>query len=112
VQHFQPKSLLVTHGARWRFGTSPRQRIKVVARELGVRLDFVDLEQARCILGCARQLRAVAERIVDSYPERAPLVRPFLSASTGAANARARRPTLSAMTVAHAASVAHLIKFG
>ena len=111
VERFEPRTILVTHGARWGLGRRVRARVRNLARTLGLRIELVDLGDACRIVGVNR-LQAAAERIVDSYPERARFVRAFLGPTAIASNARDRRPTLSAMTVAHAASVAHLIKFG
>ena len=111
VGRFEPRTILVTHGARWELGREVRRRIRSSAHALGLCVDLLDLDDACKMLGVA-SLRAAAERIADSYPERTRFVRPFLSPSAKESNARDRRPTLSAMTVAHAVSVAHLIKFG
>jgi len=111
VEKFDPETILVTHGSRWRLDARVRTSFRVAAHKLGLRIAFFDLEEACRILGCERRLRAAAERVVDSHPDLERRLRPVLASPTSPA-VRDRRPLLSALAVAHAASVAHLIKFG
>ena len=107
----QPRTILVTHGARfsalapvWR--AAPRHTLPA-----GVQRETLRLEDACTILGCDARLPAIAARLLDMYPEQAARLRCF-GANPRSDRARASRPLLSAFAVAHAASIAHLIKFG
>lgn len=112
VEKFEPETLLVTHGSQWRMSERLRSGSKAAVRALGLRSSFLDLEDACDILVCPRTLRAAAERLVAWHPELERHLRPALATKVDPGALRDVRPVLSALTVAHAASVRHVIKFG
>lgn len=112
LEKFEPETIIVTHGSRWRMSERLRSGSKAAVRALGLRSSFLDLEGACDILECPRTLSAAAERIVAWHPELERRLRPALGTKVDPGALRDVRPVLSALTVAHAASVRHVIKFG
>ena len=107
---FQPRTILVAHGARWHVTRSLRD----VAQALPNTEQFepISLNHVCDVLGCAPTLAGVAERVMDMYPETEPRFANFLTSPRRTDRTRRARPLLSAYALAHAASFAHLVKFG
>jgi hypothetical protein len=112
VRKFDPATLLVTHGTRWRLNERARADCRAAAHELELEVAFVDLEQACLSFESKRDLRCVADRLMDSYPELERKLMPVLGESYDRCPLRERRPLLSALAIAHAASVERLVRFG
>jgi hypothetical protein len=110
VQKYGVKAIVMTHGRRWRMTPSARKRLAV--GEVMRHASFVDLEDVCDLMESPRNLRSVAQRIADSYPEVRRYVESLLGSKLNPRKVRDARPILSALAVAHAASVQHLIKFG
>lgn len=108
VRECAAATVLVTHGTRWRMDEETRKTLRI--GKIAPQVSVVDLADACDLMECPRKLRIVAQRIFDSYPGAYRHVKAVLAGD--AAAARDERSVLSALAVAHAASVQHLIKFG
>jgi hypothetical protein len=111
VEKYEPETILVTHGTRWKMDRKLRAVCLAAAKELELQITFLDLDDACRFMECGRSLRAAALRISDSYPKCERHVRATVR-SVNASAARETRAILSALAAVHAASVRHLIKFG
>ncbi len=109
---FEPATILVTHGTqrRWRVPLDARCRRRL--RATGALIESLTINDGAETMGCGRSLPEIAARIVDIHPEFARSLAPFTRGRVRTNRARKARPLLSALTVAHAASVRHVINFG
>jgi hypothetical protein len=108
----EPRTVLVTHGSRWRAPSDVVDAIDDAARISDATIEVIGLEDACAILECKRSLAGVAERLMDMYPETATRLSHFSHSKVRTERVRKGRPRLSALAAAHAASVAHLIQYG
>jgi len=104
---FEPTTVLLTHGSRWRMDDATRTQCRVN----GAGHEVVHVQDACRTLDCAVSLRALALRLIDSYPALEARLHAVLSRSVLGDTARELRPLISALAVAHAAGVTHLEKF-
>lgn len=112
VAKFDPETVLVTHGTQWSVDEATKKACLDSAMNLRLEVAFLDLGEACDLIGCDRRLHSAAERVTDWFPRFARRLRPALAGRPDRGALRDIRPLLSALTVAHAASVAHVIKFG
>jgi hypothetical protein len=112
IEKFNPETILLTQGSRWRMSERWRESAERAAHQLGLSPAFVDLDEACASLGCRRTLRAAAERVIAWHPELERRLRPAIGTRRDTSGLRDLRPVLSALTAMHAASVRHVIKFG
>jgi hypothetical protein len=108
----EPRTILVTHASRWRAPSDLLPMVEEIAPIADATIEVLGLEEACAMLECKRSLCAVAERLIDMYPETAAHLSPFIESKLRTERARKARPRLSALAAAHAASVAHLIQHG
>lgn len=103
VVELEPATLLHVNGTCWRSDTPPPRMAGALAATVRAACDF---------LGCAPTRKSVVERVVDGYPDLEPRLSPIVRSRSRDDRLRAMQPLLAAMLVAHAASVAHLMKHG
>jgi hypothetical protein len=100
---FQPATLLHVNGTEWRVETAPLSAGSALAITVRAACEF---------LGCAPTRNSVIARLLDAYPELEPRLRLVAQSRRRDDRVRAAQPLLAALIVAHAASVAHLVKHG
>ncbi len=102
-----PRNLLVMDATRWTGSGAVASLVPLEFRER-IRPAYMPLEDACAILGCERTLVALAKRLTEAYPEFAPRFECFAKPHLHRDRVRRTRPLLSALAVAHAASIAQL----
>lgn len=102
-----PRAVLVTHATRWR--CAPRTSS---SRQFVCPIVAISVAAACELLECAPTVQAAVARITDGYPELERRFAPLTRAIGRSDAVRNTQPLLAALMVAHAASVAHLMKHG
>lgn len=103
VALFEPRTLIHVNGTRWTIQAPPLTPNGVLAITVRAACEFIGIEPTRF---------AIAQRLLDAYPEQEPWLLPVARAIIRTDRVRAAQPLLATMIVAHAASVAHLLKHG
>jgi len=113
IAYYRPRTVLLAHGTRWTLTpVDIRAARRVSAGISDATVEVVTVGDACKVIGCDDSLRAVTLRLCDMYPALEPKLRQFLSGSQRPVDVRDTRPMLSALAVAYAASVAHVVRFG
>lgn len=106
------RAVLVCHGSCGLVPVDFLDRLREAIPQHVDRLETLGLASAREIIGCDQTHPAIAERLIDAYPEVGKHLAPLSLRRTRTDAVRDARPLLSALAIAHAASVAHIMKFG
>jgi hypothetical protein len=106
----QPRTVLVTHGSQW--SAAPADDLDLLDLAPGADVTSLTVKDACKILECDVSLGAIAARLLDAYPEVAGRFERFSVRQARTDSVRDARPLAAAFITAHAASVAHLIKYG
>lgn len=105
----EPQRVLVTHATLWHRAPSATD---VAGLHVETECQFISVEDACRTLESEPTPSAIAERLIDAYPELSGRLERFLQAPGRTDRIRYAQPLLAALTVAHAASVEHLMKHG
>ncbi len=112
LESCEPLTILVTHATRRDVRPLVTPQLRRALKTPNVSLHALSLNEACVSMQRDVTLPSIATRLVDMYPEHEERFHCFTTGRLRTKRARMRRPFLSALAVAHAASVRHVSRYG
>ena len=102
-----PRAVFLTHATRWQAIPQPAEIAQVACP-----VTAIPVTAACEFLECGATVQDATQRVIDAYPQLERRLAPVLEARGRSDTVRNAQPLVAAMIVAHAVSVAHLMKHG